>query len=238
MSEEISSVQQNNTNPYLMPGAVVLAGLMIAYAVFATQSGSNQIAPQHDITASGTKTIEEEVLAVSEDDHIFGSKNPDVYLIEYSDYKCGYCGLFHDTIHQILEEYDGKVAWVYRHTPYQPGGKEAAIASECIAELAGEDAFWEFTETALLNQREQSTKWLSDTAVELGADKDAYTECISSGRYDERIANYTMNAQGLGGNGTPYNVLLTKDGGVVKFAGAQPIDNVRLFVNRALNSLE
>jgi len=228
----------HSANPYLMPGAVVLAGLMIAYAVYATQGGSPTQPQSQQQIPGGTKAIEEEVLPITEDDHIFGSKNPDVYFIEYSDYKCGYCGLFHDTIQTILKEYDGKVAWVYRHTPYQPGGKEAAVASECIAELAGEDALWQYTEKALKNQRLLSTKWHADIAVELGADKDAFAECVSSGRYDELITKNSMNAQGLGGGGTPFNVLLTKEGGVVKFSGAQPLENVKLFVEKALNSLK
>jgi protein-disulfide isomerase len=124
VSKEIATVQKNtNTNPYLMPGAIVIAGLMIAYAVFATQS-SPASAPLQ--AGTGTKTIEEEVLAISEDDHVYGPKDADVFFIEYSDYRCGYCGLFHDTIKKVLEENDGRVAWVYRHTPYQPGGMEAA----------------------------------------------------------------------------------------------------------------
>ena len=233
MSEETPSVQKPTTNPYLMPGAIVLAGMLIAYAVFATQSnGADVKAP------AGTKLIEEEVLAISDEDHVLGPKDPDVYFIEYSDFRCGYCGLFHDTIQEILKTYDGKVAWVYRHTPYQPGGNEAAIASECIAELAGEEAFWEYSDRVFKNQKSLSTQWHADMAAELGVDGDKYAECISSGRYDDLIAKHTMNAQGLGGQGTPFNVLLTKEGGVVKCSGAQPLENVKIFVDRALNSLE
>lgn len=233
MSEE-ASVQQTTANPYLMPGAILLAGMLIAYAVFATQGGS----AQKVAAPGGTTLIEEQVLPVSSEDHVYGPENPDVYLIEYSDYRCGYCGLFHDTIKQVLAEYEGKVAWVYRHTPYQPGGKEAAVASECIAELAGEEAFWEFSDLVFANQRSLSAQWYADTATELGADSGKYAECISSGRYDELIAKHTMNSQGLGGQGTPFNILLTREGGVVKFSGALPLENVKVFVNRALNSLE
>ena len=233
MSEETPSVQKQTTNPYLMPGAIVLAGILISYAVFATQGNSAKVqAP------AGTKLIEEEVLAISDEDHIYGPKDPDVYFIEYSDYRCGYCGLFHDTIKELIEFYDGKVAWVYRHTPYQPGGKEAAVASECIAELVGEEAFWEYSDRVFKNQKSLYTQWHADMAKDLGADSDKYSECISSGRYDDLIAKHTMNGQGLGGEGTPFNVLLTKEGGVVKFSGAQSLENVKLFVNRALNSLE
>lgn len=235
MSEETAQTTGASTNPYLVPVAIVIAGVFVAGAIFATNGGG---AGNNGAIVPSGKTLEATILPVTEDDHVFGSRDADVFLVEYSDYRCGYCGLFHDTIQEILTRYDGKVAWVYRHTPYQPGGKEAAVASECIAELAGEDAFWSYTEKALSNQKDLSTAWHLATAVELGADGAAFTECVGSGRYDARIAEHTMNAQELGSNGTPYNVLLTKKGDTVKFAGAQPIDNVALFVERALRSLE
>jgi len=236
MSDETTNTTTgHSTNPYLVPVAIVIAGIFVAGAIFATNGGG---AGNGGAIVPSGKTLEATILPITEDDHVFGSRDADVFLVEYSDYRCGYCGLFHETIREILTRYEGKVAWVYRHTPYQPGGKEAAVASECIAELAGEEAFWSYTEKALANQKDLSTDWHLATAVELGADGTAFTECVGSGRYDARIAEHTMNMQELGGNGTPYSVLLTKKGDTVKFAGAQPIDNVALFVERALRSLE
>lgn len=234
MTEETHVAQSTpkNTNQYLMPGAIVVAGILISIAVFLSNGSSKTpvVGEETEIKSSG--------LSITETDHVFGPKNPDVYFIEYSDYRCGYCGLFHDTIKTVLKEYDGKVAWVYRHSPYQPGGKEASVASECIAELAGEDAFWQFNELAFKNQKLLTADWLKKTAVELGADETKFTECTVSGKYDELLTTQTFEAQELGGNGTPFNVLLTKKGGVVKFSGAQPIESVKIFVNRALKTLE
>ncbi len=237
MTEEMhesaqKTVSVKNGNPYLLPGAILIAGILIAGAVLFTQGGGK------GGEAKGNTDLNAVALEVTEEDHVFGPKNPDVYLIEYSDYRCGYCGKFHDTVQQILKDYEGKVAWVYRHTPYQPGGKEAAVASECIADLKGEEAFWQYTEKALANQRDLSPEWSKKIAVELGVDEGKYSECVTSGKFDEKIAASTFEAQELGGNGTPYNVLLTKEGGIVKFSGAQPLENVKIFVNRALNSLK
>lgn len=233
MSEETTqaTVISQKGNPYLIPGSIIVAGVLIAFAVFSTQGKTT--AP-----AAGNTEIEGGGVEITENDHVFGPKDPDVYFVEYSDYRCGYCGMFHETIQQVLKEYEGKVAWVYRHTPYQPGGKEAAVASECIAELAGEDAFWEYTNKAFQNQKELSPEWSKKTALELGADEVKYDECVSSGKFDELFATATFEAQELGGNGTPYNVLVTRDGGIVKFSGAQPLESVKMFVNRALKSLE
>jgi protein-disulfide isomerase len=233
MSEEtISTVGATQKgNPYLIPGAIIIAGVLVAFAVFSTQGKTAApVAGNTEIAGGGVE--------VTENDHVFGPEDPDVYFIEYSDYRCGYCGLFHETIQEVLKQYEGKVAWVYRHTPYQPGGKEAAVASECIAELVGEDAFWEYTDKAFKNQKSLSPDWSKQTALELGAEEGKYDECFASGKFDELFATNTFDAQELGGNGTPYNVLVTREGGIVKFSGAQPLENVKIFVNRALKSLE
>lgn len=228
MNEQTQTPQGN---PYLIPGAIVIAGLLIAGAVFTKQDETQPL-------AQGTTEIQEEVLPVTKDDHVRGPDNPDLYLIEYSDFRCGFCGVFHNTAKQLLEEYDGQIAWVYRHTPYQPGGKEAAIASECVAEQLGDEGFWQYADLAFENQRSLSDAWHRQTAEQLGADGDTFAECYTSGRYDELLSTHTANAQALGGRGTPYNVLLTREGGVIKFSGAQPIENVKVFINRALQSLE
>lgn len=215
------------TNPYLVPAAIVLAGLAIAAALY--YGGAQGTGP----TPSGS-SFEPTVLPVSARDHVRGAENPEVYLIEYSDFRCGYCGRYHDTIQQIMREYEGKVAWVYRHTPYQPGGREATVASECIAELAGKESFWTFVDRAMKDQAALSASWHQDLAAELGVDRNAFDACVASGRYDALIAEHVTNAQELGSQGTPYTVLLTKDGRSLTFAGALPIERVRLLVDRAL----
>lgn len=232
MSDTPDTPPARHANPYLMPGAIVLAGVAIALAIVITQTDATP-APIGD-----GGTIAAEVLPVTDEDHVRGPDKPLVYLIEYSDYRCGFCGRYHDTIRTIMEENKGKLAWVYRHTPYQPGGREAAIASECIAELAGKEMFWSFTDIAMKNQAAITPAWLRNTAVELGAPADAYDECITSGRHDEILALHTNNAQDLGSRGTPYTVLLTKDGQSLTFAGALPIDRVRVLVDRALSAAE
>jgi len=234
MSEETThSVVEKKNNPYLIPGSILVAGVFIALS----------IAFSHNVSSTDTKGNTDLAAAsveIREGDHIYGPKDAEVFLIEYSDYRCGYCGRFHETIQSILnsDEYKGKVAWVYRHTPYQPGGKEVAIASECVAELAGEDAFWKYTDEVFKNQQSLNSEWSKKEALALGVNESEYDTCITSGKYDSLIADTSFEAQQLGGEGTPYNVLLTKKGGVIKFSGAQSFENVKIFINRALNSLK
>jgi protein-disulfide isomerase len=220
---------QAKPNILATPTAILVAGVLIAGAIlFSAESPS---------AVSGGRVLEAEVLPVTADDHVYGSRSADIFFIEYSDFRCGYCGLFHETIKKILETYGGNVAWVYRHTPFQPGGYEAAHTSECIAELAGEDAFWQYVGLALSNQKELGTEWHLKTAKNLGADEVAFKACMESDRYKPLITKHMNNMQEIGGSGTPFSVVLTRNGDMVKISGAQPLQTVVLGVERALKSL-
>ncbi len=54
---------------------------------------------------------------IQKNDYIRGDKNAEIYLIEYSDLECPFCKRFHPTAKQVVDDYNGKVAWVYRHYP-------------------------------------------------------------------------------------------------------------------------
>jgi protein-disulfide isomerase len=87
---------------------------------------------------------------ISEKDHVRGDRDAQIVLIEYSDFQCPFCSRFHPTAQQVVEEFNGQVMWVYRHFPLDsihPVARKAAEASECVAELGGNDAFWNFVDT-------------------------------------------------------------------------------------------
>src|SRR5205085_2363696 len=126
----------------------VVAGLLIAiglfFAIFLTKQ-----------TASGVKRpvnqhLEKNMPVVTSSDHIKGSADAPIKIVEYSDTDCYYCNLFKPTLEGIINKYGqaGKVAWVYRHfntvIPAHPHTLIEAEASECVAELGGNDTFWQY----------------------------------------------------------------------------------------------
>lgn len=85
-------------------------------------------------------------------DHWRGDRNAQIAMIEYSDYQCPYCKRVHPTLTSLLQEYDGKVLWVYRHYPLysiHPDALPLARGAECAAELGDEEDFWKFSDQVL-----------------------------------------------------------------------------------------
>lgn len=85
-----------------------------------------------------------EVTAYQEGDHIIGSPDAAVMIIEYSDLECPYCKRFGETMKEIVAESNGNVAWVYRNWVVHPTALPKAGAAECVAKLKGNDAFWKY----------------------------------------------------------------------------------------------
>ena len=175
-------------------------------------------------------------------DHIYGSAAAPVTLIEYSDFECPFCKRFHDTVKRVVDQSSAKVKWVYRHFPLEelhPGkARQTAIASECAADLGGNDAFWKFTdrffELTPSNNRTDTDRVLPQIAREIGLDEKTFAACLTSGKHDKRIEEDHRNAIATGGNGTPWSIVLSKSGKTYVLSGAQPYAAVKQLTERAL----
>lgn len=166
-----------------------------------------------------------------EDDHIYGNTDAVVSLIEYSDFECPYCKRFHPTAKELVDQSDGKVNLVYRHFPlgfHNPGAQKQAEASECVAALGGNDAFWAFTDA--IYERTSSggegfpLDQLAPLAAEVGVDKAQFEECYESGKYADHVQDDMAEGVQAGVSGTPGNILLHNETGEALLrAGAQPL---------------
>lgn len=175
---------------------------------------------------------------VSTDDHFRGSKSATVFLVEYSDFQCPFCGQFHPTVQRVLQEYKDQVALIYRHFPLDaihPNARPAAEASECIADLGGENAFWKFTDEVFANQQTALTD-LAATAEKVGINKSSFQSCFSAGKYKDKVEKLYQGGLAAGVNGTPGTFIINKKGEAWLVPGALPYDSVKPMIDEALKS--
>lgn len=224
-------------NKLTVPIAIVVAGALIAGALFFAGRAAAPVPGSH----SGEPGVEENVPRVTAEDHILGNPDAPVVIIEYSDIECPFCKQFHVTMQQIIDEYgrDGQVAWVYRHFPLaqlHPNAPRLAEASECVADVAGEQAFWNFLDEVFAIAPANTSfpmGRLNEAAVNVGADETAFTQCLDSGRHQATIEKQFNDAVSAGGQGTPHNIIIAGDQ-IIPLPGAQPYATVKQVIETIL----
>jgi protein-disulfide isomerase len=144
-------------NPLLIPFSIIVAGALVGAGIYL----SSKNPPVQSL--GQIPDIEEiNMLPVTDKDHILGNPNAPVVIVEYSDTECPFCKVFHLTMKRIMTEYgtDGKVAWVYRHFPiaelHSKAQKEAE-ATECVAELGGNEKFWQYLDAIFAQTNSNDT---------------------------------------------------------------------------------
>jgi protein-disulfide isomerase len=136
-------------------------------------------------------------------DHIAGSPDAVVILVEYGDYECPHCGAAFPNIKQVQAHFGSQLALVYRHFPLTEIHPHALMAAE-TAEFAGDNGlFWEMHDAIFLNQRRLSQTLLFALASTLGLSQIKLRDAIARGQYLDKINADFMGGVRSGVNGTP-----------------------------------
>lgn len=246
------SKKNEDINPYMIPASIVLAGALIAGAVIYSNrpTGSAGIAVGRDGGAAAVEEVSgknalDNIKPVTAADHIRGNPNAPVKIVEFSDLECPFCKRFHFTLQRIVKEYDGRVAWVYRHFPLDQlhsKARKEAQASECANELGGNEKFWAYLDrlfevTPSNNGLPPAS--LGQIASDIGLDRAKFETCLSGdergGKYADLIeANY-KDAVASGGQGTPWSIVIAPNGKKFPINGAQSYETVKSSIELALN---
>ncbi len=237
---------QEEKKDYLLPASIIIAALFIAGAWIYT-TGLKNVAPEEKVNQPVVLASDMENLKlISGDDYVMGNLNAQVKIIEFSDLECPFCKVFHQTMKQVMAEYgnNGKVAWVYRHWPLEqlhPKAKTSALAAECAGELGGNEKFWEYLDkyfeiTPSNNQINLSE--LPKIAENIGLNRSQFESCLQSGKYQEKIESQIKNATESNPEcprcGTPFSIVIAKNGKKYPIPGAFPYEDVRAIIEEAL----
>jgi len=239
-----SNNNNEEKNSLVVPISIIVAGVLVAVTIFFTSSrvktdSRGQQAGLNPQGAESTITIK----PVSADDHVLGDPNAPVKIVEYSDFECPFCKSFHMTMGAVMQsDYgkSGKVAWVYRHFPLtslHPKAPREAEASECANELGGNLKFWEFANKIFEvtpSNNGLDPVILPQIAEAIGLNRRAFEVCLDSGRYKGEVERSVEEALDAGGTGTPWSVVVAKNGKTFLINGAQKYETVKSILEEAL----
>ena len=210
---------ENNSNPMVpqnqsqIAGAILIVGILIAGAILLR---GNMPTKQVANTNNPNTQVVAELPPVSASDHIIGSASAKVVIVEYSDTECPFCKVYHNTLHDIVTENNGQVAWVYRHFPIDslhPKAFHEAEATECAYEQGGNEMFWRYIDEVFA-RTESNNKLdvaeLPKIAADLKLDMEKFNTCLESGKFADKIEGQITEAQNSGARGTPASFIIVK----------------------------
>ncbi len=222
---------------YLTPIAIVIAGALIAGAVIYTDfnKSSDTANNPYDFKALDK---------VTKNDHLRGDLKASITIVEYSDLECPFCKKFHETLNLLRKDYSSdEFAWVFRHAPLDSLHRQArteAIASECVAKLKGEEAFWTYIDKiyAITTSNDGlDLALLPQFAKEVGVDEQKFKTCLDSKETEKVVQADLDNALEIskGQLGTPFVLVLIdgKDEPLV-LPGAVPYEQLKPAIDQLL----
>ena len=161
----------------------------------------------------------------SEADWVGGNPEGDITLVEFMDYRCGYCRKAYQEVEELVKT-DGNIRFVLKEFPIL--GEESLLSSQfaiAVRMLYGDEAYKTAHDALIALRGEATMDSLSRLAQELGHDPAAVTGKMGS---DEVRAVITANhelATTLEINGTPTFVMEK-----TMVRGYVPLDGMRQIV--------
>lgn len=174
---------------------------------------------------------------VSSRDHVRGAEDPQIIWIEYSDLECPFCSRFHPVMKQVIDVYGDQVQWVYRHFPLEgshPGAYVKSQAAECVATLAGEEAFWTYIDGIFTVGPDFEVGDLTGFATQLGVDRNAFETCVTTGQTNARIDEDFAGGLTSGVTGTPTSYIIDPNGVVSQLPGVPDFTQMTLIIEAVL----
>jgi Na+:H+ antiporter, NhaA family len=129
-------------------------------------------------------------------DHVRGSANSPVTLVEYADFQCPYCGDAYPVVNQLLERFGDQLRFVFRHMPLADLHPRAPAAAEAAEAAGAQGRFWEMHDRLFEHQRELSDEDLRSHAEAVGLDVERFEADLRGGLHALRVeADYRSGAR-------------------------------------------
>jgi len=137
-------------------------------------------------------------------DHIQGSPDAVVTLVEYGDYECPYCGRAYPIIKQLQRRVGHLMAFVFRNFPLTDIHPHAEQAAEAAEAAGARGKFWPMHDMIYDHQQDGlELRDLMQYAAAVGLDPIAVGQDVAAHTYLPRIREDFMSGVRSGVNGTP-----------------------------------
>jgi protein-disulfide isomerase len=245
MDENLNQNKKGISEKFSLPLSIIVAGLLIAGGIYLNGKITKANPTSNQQQQLKSNNLADLIRPIDASDHILGSADARIVVVEYSDTECPFCKNFHATMNSIMQEYgkSGQVAWIYRHYPIaqlHPKSFHEAVATECAASLGGNSKFWEYInkvyEVTPSNNGLDPAQ-LGVIAKTVGLSSADFDSCLTGEKFAARVNADIKNAGEIGIGGTPYSIIIdTKTKQYYPIEGAYPLVQVKSVIDMILKS--
>lgn len=140
---------------------------------------------------------------VSKRDHIQGSLDAPVIMVQYGGYECPYCKAAYPNVRIIQLEFGDELCFVYRHFPLVELHPYAEPAAEAAEAAGAQGHFWEMHDLLFQNSPALETPQLLAYAETLGLGPARFGRKLRAHKYASRVREDMESGMLSGVRGTP-----------------------------------
>ena len=127
-----------------------------------------------------------------------GKKDAPVTLLEFGEYENEDCAKANEIVKQLLEEYEGKIRFQFRHFPLTMVHQRSMKASEAAVAAGQEGKFWEMHNILFSNRRTLGTTSLKLHSKEAGVKNKKFLDDLVNGVFGWQVQDDLKEGIGRG----------------------------------------
>jgi protein-disulfide isomerase len=210
----------------VLTGIGIVTIIIVIAAVFFF-GGKSQNKETEKITADQTKAL------VKKDSHKIEAKGAKVTIVEFGDFQCPACGSAYPIVEKILQDYKGKVTFVFRQYPL-PAHQNAHAAAEAAEAAGAQGKFFDMYNALYSNQKDwgeskNAMDYFKKYAEAMDLDMEKFVSDVEGKKYAAKIQADQNDGNAAGISATP--TFFINDEMIV---GGLPYDEFKAKVDAAL----
>jgi protein-disulfide isomerase len=163
-------------------------------------------------------------------DHIRGSVNAPITIVEYGDFECPYTGMAHPVIKELMRQFNAKIYFAYRNFPLNDIHPHSQHAAEAAEAAAAQDKFWQMYDYLFEHQKALDDHHLLEYAQKVGLNIDKFKKEMLEHVYAPLINKSLKSGIDSGVQGTPTFFINGE-----RYEDSWDLDTLSSFVKKSLH---
>lgn len=196
---QLQKEQQKQTIQKILMWVGAAALVIFAFWAIINFTGTSQTKPTHTYKTPPP---------ITDHDMTTGPKDAKITLLEYADFQCPACGVYHPLVKKLLGDFNGKILFVYRFFPLVNAHQHALISAKAAYAASQQGKFWEMHDMLFEHQNDWAFNDKAENifvsyAKNLNMDVDKFKKDQANPDFEKIIMSQEDKGAEIGVDSTP-----------------------------------